>query len=197
LDPNTSKIVHAERHAKKGGSGYKTAAELETDYKSEVDKQYIASKELWCQYLGYTKGEANARVTKNVGMHDGKPGHHSVFLGDYTAKVNAKAGKASDGDPDKTADQLLDVLYPNAGTGGAHYTLEFAEPKPHAYRGGPVIPGARYQADRMANNATWIAVRDFMAQKQLDEEARVRGLLQAALDNHMMVVHRKDPDRRK
>ncbi|MCL4504862.1 MAG: DUF4157 domain-containing protein [Chloroflexi bacterium] len=198
LDPRTSKVVHADRHRIKNSSGFKNAVQLETDYKDEVDKQYKASKEIWCKYLGYTNGNGAARVTPTAGGHDGVVGHNSVFLAPYTAVLNAKDKAASDLTAvDKADTDLLDVLYPNAGTGGAHYSLEFADPKPHAYRGGPTIPGARYQADRNAGNATWTNAETYMEQQQQAEEARVLARIQAAVAGHMWDVHQLDPDRRK
>jgi hypothetical protein len=198
LDPNTSKIVHAERHQMKGSTGYKSALELEKDYKNEVDLQYKASKEQWCKHLGYTAGTGGSRVRENVGNYDGVKGHHTLFIGPYTDIVNAKDKNASDPTAvDKSADELMAVLYPSSGVTGAHYSLEFADPKPHAYRGGPTIPGSKYQVDKQANNDTWQAAKTYMEQQQTQEETRVRGKIQDALNDHMKVIHRKDPNRRK
>ncbi len=198
LDPQISKIVHEERHTIKGASGYKSAVQLEQDYKDEVDKQYEATKEQWCKYLKYTNGNGPARVTNSVGGYAGVAGHNSVFIGPYTDIVMAKDMKANlPAAVELTTDELLDILYPSAGTGGAHFSLEFADPKPHAYRGGTTRPGAHYQADSDANNVTWQNAENHMMQQQQNEEARVRGLIQAAVASHMKVLHRLNPDRRK
>ena len=199
LDSQVSKIVHEERHIIKGSSGYKSKVQIEQDYKDEVDKQYEATKEAWCKYLGYTNGNGAARVTNNVGAYGGAVGHNSVFLGNYAAIVMAKDAKASlPAAVEKTTDELMDILYPSAGTAGAHFTLEFPpEPKPHAYRGGDTRPGTKYQADYNAGNVTWTNAENHMVTQQQNEEVRVRGLIQAAVTSHMTIMHRRNPDRRK
>ena len=126
-------------------------------------------------------------------------GHNSVFLGNYAAIVMAKDAKASlPAAVEKTTDELMDILYPSAGTAGAHFTLEFPpEPKPHAYRGGDTRPGTKYQADYNAGNVTWTNAENHMVTQQQNEEVRVRGLIQAAVTSHMTIMHRRNPDRRK
>jgi len=193
LDPAMAKIVHADRHlfGRTGDGGFKNAGEIQQDYLGESKKQYKATKETWYKYLGYS-GTGNPRLYWDGSAYGGKPGHNTVFGAPYDSSLLA----ASDTFELKTPASFLNTLYPSSGMMGAHYSLEFDEPRPAAFRGGATKPGNQYYADGQSGSATWTNAEAHMTARQAAEEARVTTKITDAFDEHLVPVAKLNPNRR-